>query len=131
MSNFSTQFNIHLKRCLPNKKDIVWLLLIAMLYNALLPATATSSASNISNKVLMCTSSGYQWLEVGSDAADKNSTPHCPLCVSSEHDLDLLSSNQSGLSLVNTDVLYVSAPKAQLFRNTVNAPRVRAPPISL
>lgn len=72
---------LFLKRCLPTRADVVWLILLSMLCNAILPLPVNAAPYNLGtatpNQVLMCTSKGYQWVDVSSLTETKINSTHC------------------------------------------------------
>lgn len=86
MYTFCPLVQRHLKRCLPTRTDMVWLQLIVLLCNALLPAASASTLFGEQNKVLMCTTSGYQWRDINNGTAQTSERPHCQQCINTDHD---------------------------------------------
>ena len=72
----------------------IYLLTLALLFNAVAPVLAyAGSADSASNKVLLCTSQGYQWVMLD-EQIDQNSTApqtsakHCVLCIGGDNVAD-------------------------------------------
>lgn len=129
---------LFLKRCLPTKPDIVWLVLLSMLCNAVLPlpvnaapyklGTATSATPN---QVLMCTSRGYQWVDVSSLTETKIDSAHCLLCLSIDHhSVDILPNHTIALLQQSQQFKSIMA-LADFPSANSRLPHVRAPPIIL
>jgi hypothetical protein len=68
---------------LPRRVTIVNLLVLAMLFNTAAAAALNSSGSQ---RTLLCTSSGYQWVDVGTDQGAQAPAGHCVFCLNSGDD---------------------------------------------
>ena len=120
------------QRLQPTKADVVWVIMMSMLFNALLPLSANAIPGQTSverpGQILMCTSRGYQWVAVSSLVDSKINTAHCLTCLSIDNDIS---------DTVNSDSVHVLSTSHQLQAITAlvdfptafaNPPPARAPP---
>ncbi len=129
---------LFLKRCLPTRTDIVWLVLLSMLCNAVLPLpvnaapyTLGTATSATPNQVLMCTSRGYQWVDVSSLTETKIDSAHCLLCLSIDHHSVAILPNHTIALLQQSQQFQAITALADFPSANPKLPRVRAPPIIL
>jgi len=97
-----------------------------MLFNALSPLAAASA----DNKMLFCTSSGYQWVDVDS-TAEPDAEQHCLKCIySSDSELDTLS-RQSVHAFSQTNTIIQPLSNTAFSGASIDIKLPRAPPINL
>lgn len=60
----------------------IYMLVFALIFNAISSAAAYAGDVANQNRVLLCTSQGYEWVKVGTDSETGQSTQlHCKLCL--------------------------------------------------
>ena len=88
------QFTALYKWRSPTRSSFIRLLVLVFLSNAIFPslvgATLSSSADANVGKVLLCTSNGYQWVDIGSEDSFDDSTPHCIFCLAAQDETDFI-----------------------------------------
>ncbi|MBL4672954.1 MAG: hypothetical protein JKX81_11900 [Arenicella sp.] len=131
-------FAFFLKRCLPTKTDIVWLILLSMLCNAVLPLPVNAapynpgtSTSATPKQALMCTSRGYRWVNVSSLTETKVDSAHCLMCLMADHDSSAVHSSHRIHRLQQSHQFHAITALADFPSTHPKLPRVRAPPTIL
>jgi hypothetical protein len=129
---------LFLKRCLPTRTDVVWLIMLSMLCNAVLPLSVNAAPYNLGtttsatpNQVLMCTSRGYRWVDVSSLTETKIDSAHCLMCLMVDHDSSAILSSHGIQLLQHSHQLRAITALADFPSAHPKLPRVRAPPIIL
>lgn len=121
-----------IQRLQPTKADIVWVIMLSMLFNALLPLSANAlpgqTSIERSGQILMCTSRGYQWVAVNSLVDSKINTAHCLACLSIDNDISDPGSSDSVHVLSTTHQLQATTALVDFPTAFSNPPPARAPP---
>jgi len=79
----------------------VYVVIFALLINAITSTGAFAALSSDGQMVLLCTSQGYEWVKVDSDTSNSlDTTQHCKLCLfpQSDNSVDGLVSAHSFIS---------------------------------
>lgn len=109
---------------------LVRILTAVLMWSALAPIG--QSFAGQPQRVLMCTSAGYQWVEV-EDAAEFPLTPnanHCVFCLSDE-DLDCaISSNISSIIPALGQLIIEREPSSPTFSSRFAWYQARPPPVT-
>lgn len=129
---------LFLKRCLPTRADIVWLILISMICNAALPLSVNAAPYNLETatsaapkQILMCTSRGYQWVDVSTLTETKIKSAYCLMCLMVDHDLNAVLSSHSTQKIQQSHQFQAITALADFPSSHPKIPQVRAPPIIL
>ena len=103
--------------------SILYLLILAFSFNAVAPAFAYSSIGDTpNNRVLLCTSQGYQWVtldeRIEQNTSSETSTSHCVLCIGGDNVAD-----SALLTSLDFNYLFASAEPLEL---TDHYPRLQS-----
>ncbi|MFT6409038.1 MAG: hypothetical protein ACJAQ6_002461 [Arenicella sp.] len=122
----------------PTKADIVWLMLISMLFNAVVPLAANAmsykqdpTGSDSANQILLCTSSGYRWVDLRDLTDTRVDSAHCLMCLSGDHDLDAVLDSDNVHDFNQSHQLQAITALADFPSTFSSPPRARAPPTIL
>lgn len=106
-----------------------WLLLLALFFNSTVPNILNSTSSLNSEKVLLCTSSGYEWVSSLSLNANEESKVHCVYCFNTDDFSSIFSGVVAHLQRINSTVLAVLIRDQHLSSPRFLLPPDRAPPL--
>ena len=113
-----------------HKLYIVNTLIICLIGSLLIPVAMSASAT--SNKVLLCTSQGYQWVSIDKQGSPKEQVKHCAVCFLSDQSDDILFSYNSCLQSVYAEFRYIAPAPYRLTSQTLErSTHPRAPPASI
>lgn len=109
---------------------IVNTLIICFIGSLLIPVAM--SANFTSNRVLLCTSQGYQWVSIDKRGSAKQQVKHCTVCFLADQSDDILFSYNSCLQSIYAEFRHIcTAPYGVASQTLERSTHARAPPASI
>ena len=113
-----------------NRALLVYLLINTLVSGSVIPLMA--GASEVADRVLLCTSSGYQWVQIGGDESVAKDVRHCIYCLtgSDSEEPDFIQS-ALGQYIAHAESRPSPASSSAQGRRFYSNSTPRAPPVNL
>lgn len=115
------------------KISTIYLVIFALIFNAITSTVAFGGTGGGPNEVLLCTSSGYKWVNIDDlPTSEQNTQQHCKLCLfppSDDNSDDFILPSSTAIKFSLSDNKLSASPNASIkTRFTYLVAHSRAPP---
>jgi len=108
------------------------IIIVVLILNTILPAFASADSSQLGNKVLLCTSKGYQWVSIDSSHINQDSGKQhqqCVFCLNTDDVEFAVKANTNSNFLLQNQIY--DQISANLVAKLPPVPSAQSPPITL